>query len=124
MKSFPRVVINQDAPPSLCTQINKGLEALAVEFKSYPVSQDYTFKTTDAIDTLYVNATAGNITVNLPDPTGSRRRRVIKTDVSANTVTVAAPTTLINGAGSVVLNAQYAYVWVEPTGTEWYIIGS
>lgn len=95
------------------------------EARSYVVTQAYTFSNIDVIDSLQVDATAGAITITLPTPNGNRRRRVIKTDGSANAVTLSAGgTILINGATTFALATQYKYVWVEPTGTKWLIIGS
>jgi hypothetical protein len=83
----------------------------------------YTFKADDEVDSVQANATAAAMTVYLPiSPTGNRRRRVIKTDASANTVTVSGNGALINGAATYVLAAQYDRLWVEPTGTGWLII--
>lgn len=106
-------------------QLDRVIRALSEETSPHATTVAYTFTDTDQIDSLQVNATAAALTITLPSPTGNRRRRVIKTDVSANAVTLAAAGTgLINGSSTFVLVAQYNYVTVEPTGTGWLIVGS
>lgn len=90
------------------------------EYEPYAVTLDYTFDVEDKIDSLQVDATAGARTITLPTPTGNRRRRILKTDSSANTVTVVGT---INGATNYSLNLQYEFVTVEPTGAGWLIVG-
>lgn len=103
----------------------RRLAALESGQVAYIVTKNFTFKDSDVIDSLQVDATGGAITITLSTPNGNRRRRVIKTDVSGNAVTLSAGgTVLINGATTFALAAQYKYVWVEPTGTKWLIIGS
>ena len=97
----------------------RTLAGLAVRYEPYAVSQNFTFTPQDEIDSLQVDAASANITVTLPSPTGNRRRRVIKTDSSANTVTVVGT---INGVSNYTLASQYDRVEVEPTGTAWLII--
>lgn len=112
-------------PASFVQQLDRmfGLALSEYEPSSATIT-GFTFSPTDKIDSLQVNATSGNLTVYLPSqPNGNRRRRVIKTDVSVNTVTVSGNGSLINGSATFVLNAQYDKVWVEPTGTGWLIIG-
>lgn len=91
----------------------------------FAVAVNYFFDEGDNVDSIQANATTAAVTVYLPrSPTGIRRRRVIKTDASANTVTVNGNAFLINGGATVVLANQYDYVEVEPTGTGWLIINS
>jgi hypothetical protein len=79
----------------------------------------------DKIDSLQVDATTAALTVYLPrQPVGNRRRTVIKTDASGNAVTVNGNGSLINGAATQVLAAQYNFITVEPTGTGWLIVAS
>ena len=118
-----RLIRNADVPPFLYEQLDKNFQLVPEEYGPYSVDENYTFKSTDLVDSLQVDATAGAITITLPPPTGTRRRRVIKTDASGNAVTVASSHN-INGAGTVVLAAQYDFVWVEPAETTWLIIGS
>lgn len=109
--------------PSTAQEIDDSFIELRRSDKPYRVTRNYTFKDTDQISTLHVNTTAGNITITLPSPTGSRRCSVIKTDASANTVTVTSGANLINGTASHVLSVRYGNITVEPTGTSWYIVG-
>ena len=60
-------------------------------------------------DRIYVNATGGNVVVNLISLSTAPKRpiHVQKTDVSANTVTITADgSDTINGAGSKVISSQ------------------
>lgn len=119
LEQFP--VTNEDARSS---SLDRNLIRLQNTPRQYAVAQNYTFKDNDTIDSLQVNATSGNLIVTLPSPTGNRRRRIIKTDASANTVTVVVSTSgqLINTASSWVLSIRYDYIEVEPTGTGWIVV--
>ena len=115
MKTTPLITL--DGVPYYNRQ-DKQFRDLSQPIGPSIVTQDYTFRDNDNIDSLQVDATAGNITITLPSPTGNRRRRVIKTDSSANTVTVAGT---INGVTNYILPFQYNVLAVEPTGTNWLI---
>ena len=87
------------------------------------VTQNYIFRDNDTIDSLQVDATSGNITITLPSPTGNRRRRVIKTDSSANSVTITAGGVILIGAETTAtLSELYRFIEVEPTGTAWLVV--
>ncbi len=83
----------------------------------------YTVLATDF--TIICNAVSGAIIVNLPDATGSGRiLEIKKTDVSANLVT---PTgvggSVIDGAATITLTAQYEAVTLQDTATDvWSIL--
>lgn len=95
----------------------------AAEMAIQVVGVNYGLLVTDTIASVQVDATAGALTVALPSsPTGSRRRTITKTDVSVNAVTVSGNGSLINGATTYVLAAQYDSVTVEPTGTGWLVV--
>lgn len=102
--------------------LQQRLTELSIRYQPVTLTSDYAFQDTDEIDSTQVDATVQSVTITLPSPTGVRRRRVVKTDVSVNTVTVNGNGYLINGAATVVLAAQYTYIEVEPTGTGWLII--
>lgn len=110
-------------PTAFLLLLDRNFSAVMRRDQIHAADSDYTFTGTDNIDSLQVDATAGNITVYLPVRIDNVRRRVIKTDASANTVTLDGNGLLINGAATVVLAAQYDFVWVEPTLTGWLIIG-
>lgn len=109
---------------ALSQTVDRNFDRLNRDEQGYAVTGNYIFRDEDEVYSLQVNATVGNLIASLPSPTGNRRRRVIKTDSSGNTVTVAVSTTgqLINGGISVILTYQYEFVTVEPTGTGWLII--
>lgn len=101
--------------------LDEAFRLVGTRTEPMQTSEDYAFSVNDLIDSLQVDATNGAVVVTLPPPSGNRRRRVIKTDASGNTVTVVGT---INGAANYVLSTQYSYVWLEPTGSGWLIIGS
>jgi hypothetical protein len=81
--------------------------------------------------TVKVDATSGNTTLILGDPadggfnTGGIMT-FIKTDASANTVTVDAWTNwsaTVNGVHTKTLTAQWQYIIVQSDGTNWYVVG-
>lgn len=93
----------------------------------YTISKAYAdtpYTITSEVGHLRVNATGGNVVVNLPASTGlGRLVTVIKTDASANTVTVTrAGSDVINGANTYVLAAQYDVVqMIDATAGNWDI---
>ena len=106
-------------------ELQRALDRLAQQTEPYVVTQNYTFKDTDTVDSLQVDASTGIRTITLPSPTGNRRRRIIKTDASINVVNVVPSiNAFINGDVLYALVTQYDYLWVEPTGTSWIIIGT
>jgi hypothetical protein len=84
----------------------------------------------DSDHTVLVDATAGAVTINLPNPTTSsgvhRKRRVYvikKIDASANAVTVdPAGTQQIDGVTTRQLTAQWAAMRVQEHDAAWYLI--
>jgi hypothetical protein len=116
-----RVPLNTFPGQGVNESLRQDLLALSVRYQPVAVAQDYTFRDNDEIDSLQVNATSAAVSITLPSPTGNRRRRIIKTDSSGNTVTVVGT---INGVSNYTLTTQYSWVEVEPTGTSWLIVGS
>lgn len=114
-----------DIPHEALQRLDRNFQRVSrlTTFGPEAVTTAYTFKDTDTIDSLQVDATSGGITIKLPaSPTGNQRRRVIKTDASVNAVTVSGNGSLINGSATFSLSAQYAFIEVEPTGTSWLIV--
>lgn len=81
--------------------------------------------------TVKVDATSGSTTLILGDPadggfnTGAKMV-FIKTDASANTVTVDAWTNwsaTLNGVHTKTLTAQWQYIVVQSDGTNWFVVG-
>jgi hypothetical protein len=109
----------------VAARLDQNFDTLNIAPKPYAVVGTHTLKADDQVLSLQVDATAAAITVYLPvSPTGNRRRTVIKTDASANAVTVNGNGSLINGAATQALAAQYDSITVEPTGTGWLIVAS
>jgi hypothetical protein len=106
-------------------RLDRNFTLLATELSIYKVTTDFTLRDSDSISSIQANATTAALTVRLPvSPTGTRRRTIIKTDASGNAVTVNGNGSLINGAATQVLAAQYNFITVEPTGTGWLIVAS
>lgn len=85
---------------------------------------NYTATTND--HTILADAAAGVVQITLPTASGiaGREYAIKKTDDSNNTVTIVpAGGQTIDGAGSHMLSAQYAYVLVQSDGTRWHITG-
>lgn len=111
-------------PSAFLAKLDRVIQSLS--FETMPTSttlSGYTLKPTDRVSSLQVNATAGALTVYLPEqPSGNRRRTITKTDSSANAVTVDGNGFNIDGATTQSLAAQYDSITVEPTGSEWLIV--
>jgi len=92
-------------------------------YPSVTVTGNYSVLVTD--DTIYADATSGNIAVTLISAQWTPNTyTIVKVDSSGNTVTVTPQGgQTINGASSVVLSAQYQKVKVAPKGginTVWF----
>ncbi len=80
---------------------------------------------TDVDYTILCDAAGGPITVSLPDAVASARRiiGIKKTDVSANSVTVAASGgDLIDGSGTISITAQWQSYTIHCDGAGWFVI--
>lgn len=71
--------------------------------------------------TVLVDASGGNKTITLPAASGATRRKyiVVKSDASANTVTINT-----TAGGNKVINTQYAGFQTQSDGANWYVIAS
>ena len=75
--------------------------------------------------TLLCNATGGNITITLPGASHcysigkSIKITIVKTDATANTVTISGAGT-INGSASKILSSTYATVSIVTDGINWF----
>lgn len=71
-----------------------------------------------------VNATGGAVTMTVPTAVGVRGKTLtfIKTDVSANAVTISCPSVNINGAASQSLAAQFNKITIRSNGVTWFIV--
>ncbi len=71
-----------------------------------------------------VNATSGNVVINLPPASANKQIYWIKkTDVSANTVTVTPNgSDTIEGSATKVLTAQYSSIQLVSNGTIWLVL--
>jgi len=71
-------------------------------------------------ETVIVDATGGNVVINLPSIVREMYFNIIKSDASANTVTINSADGII-GSASQVLNAQYDSIELIAGSTEFYI---
>lgn len=75
--------------------------------------------------TVFVDATSGAVQIELPTPANMVNRTVVvvKTDVSANAVTVKGNgATNINAANTYVISLQYENATIKSNGTQYYIV--
>lgn len=115
-----------DVPSELLRAIDRNFQIAVLQPRPFATTlSGWTFSESDTVSSLQVSAAGGAKTVYLPpSPTGSRTRRVVKTDSSGNAVTVSGNGYLINGSATYVLAAQYDYVEVEPTGAGWLVVNA
>lgn len=92
---------------------------------TYPVTTKSANYTAIAFDqVILVDASNGAVTITLPTATGRTDPLTVKkTDVSANTVTLAAASgQSIDSAATKVLSAQWEKITVIPSGGNWYVV--
>lgn len=90
--------------------------AIVLKTASYTAANDHT---------ILADATAGAITITLPDATAVPRRMYLikKVDSSANAVTVSAyGTQTIDGSASVSISTQYGTLHIQSDGSNWHIL--
>lgn len=89
---------------------------------------NYTVSVSDGDDVvIFVDATLGNVTISLYTAIGNggRKVRVIKTDATANTVTLDALTTeTINGGLTYIVSAQYDVANIVSDNSNWVVINA
>lgn len=107
------------------TEITRGVDSTTPS--AYPngttvTLTDLTLGETD--NTVLVNTTAGNITINLPDSTGvSGRVYTVKKIVSGNTLTIDPYLSqTIDGASTISTTIEDASVCIQSDGTNWHIM--
>jgi hypothetical protein len=109
--------------------VDAGITRLNGAFNLKQVSKTSTYTADDTDCTIFVDATSGAVTINLPT-TGfgrvSGRIYIIKkTDASGNAVTIDGNSSeTIDGATTYSLASQYKYVTIQSNGTNWFIIGN
>jgi len=69
-----------------------------------------------------VNASGASRTITLPSPTSGKIFNIKKTDSSANTVVISAPSGTIDGSASKTLTTQYQSLTITSDGTNFFII--
>jgi hypothetical protein len=127
MPSYPSAVdgLEYGAEPGTVTATTNPLRrTVAQEVPVATKTAAYTLTAAD--DTVLASAGGGAFTLTLPTAVGiaGRTYTVVKTDSSANAVTLdgnGAET--INGAATYALSTQYARVTVRSDGAGWIIVG-
>lgn len=109
-------------PSEVGSRLDRNFGRVADITTAFGVTGNLVIQDSALINPIFVDATAGNLTVYLPSTPAGITRTVIKQDSSANTVTIDGNGANINGSGTYVLNAQYDSITVAPTGVEWLII--
>lgn len=114
--------------PVLTATFNVG-GSLSVDSSMYAGKIDLAARTATTINVtegdymILVDATAGNVTVNLPPAAANLRREitVMKVDASGNTVTIDADAgELINGATTLVITTQWVSQTAKCNATAWF----
>jgi hypothetical protein len=82
----------------------------------------YTLIATDSV--LLADATSAAFQVTLPSPSGisGRQYTIKKIDASGNAVTIASAAGNIDGAATKVLSAQWSYLSLISSGSDWVIV--
>lgn len=102
-------------------QINRAADGYL--FPVMAITASYTINYNDGV--ILADATSGNITITLLPALEMTQKRIVimKTDASANTVTVDANASeTINGALTNVLSTQYEKVEITAYNGAWYVI--
>jgi len=85
------------------------------------ISKNTNYTASDG-DCVLVDASSGNITITLPEPSKDIQVNVKKIDSSANVVTVVPNGGSIDGESSKEISTQYESYFFISDGTNWYII--
>ena len=125
------IAIPDDKNPSDYVCPNDGntlTNATKVEYDAYMTRAQYNIvtKTVDYIasggDCVLVDASSGNITITLPEPSKATQVNIKKIDSSTNVVTVVPNGGSIDGETSKEISTQYeSYLFISD-GTNWYIV--
>jgi len=83
------------------------------------VTSDYSVGDSD--QTIFVDASAGPVTITLPASEDGRVITIKKIDSTSNAVVITT-TTLLDGAASQTTVVQYVALKVQGDGTNWYIL--
>jgi len=112
------VIVSWDEDDSRWVLVNPDTQAV---LSVVGVTEDY--EVALRVETVFVDASAGDVTVTLPSVTSaSRTITVIKTDSSGNYVHLVDPdSSLISGQSSQSFNVQYTSMTVISYGMEWWI---
>ncbi len=108
---------NADNPPTATFEVN-GSQASTVHSLSSNTTLD------DTYNTVLVNASAGVVSITLPDPTAcdGREYTIKKIDATANLVMVNGGTFKIDAIAIQNISAQWGFIKIISDGLQWYII--
>jgi len=125
LKQFATAEYNRFSYNNVLTQVEQQINRAADGYLFPPVAitANYTVNYNDGV--IFADATGGAITVTLKPALEMTQKRIviIKTDASANTVTIDANASeTINGSLTNVLSTQYAKIEITAYNGAWYII--
>lgn len=125
LKRYATANYDRQAYNAVLSAVEQQINSVADGYIFAPVAitASYTVNYNDSI--ILANATGGAITVTLPAANEMTQKRivVIKTDASANNVTLDGNgTETINGSATYALTTQYAKVEITAYNGAWYII--
>lgn len=83
-------------------------------------TSSYTIQVRDRV--IFADTTSGTVVITLPTHVAGTEFTIMKTDSSANTLSVATTSGLINGSAAWTTTAQYKYITVISNGTNWFIV--
>lgn len=125
IKQYATAEYNRQSYNNVLQAVEQQINRAADGYLSNVVSINANYATNYSDTVILADATAGNITVTLKPANEMTQKRIVilKTDASANTVTIDANgSETINGALTNVLSTQYAKVELTAYNGAWYVI--
>ena len=125
IKQYATAEYNRQSYNNVLQAVEQQINRAADGYLSNVVAINANYTTNYSDTVILADATAGNITVTLKPANEMTQKRIVilKTDASANTVTIDADgSETINGALTNVLSTQYAKVELTAYNGAWYII--
>lgn len=125
IKQYATAEYNRQSYNNVLQALEQRINRAADGYLSNVVAINANYATNYSDTVILADATAGNITVTLKPANEMTQKRIVilKTDASANTVTIDADgSETINGALTNVLSTQYAKVELTAYNGAWYII--
>lgn len=125
IKQYATAEYNRQSYNNVLQAVEQQINRAADGYLSNVVAINASYTTNYGDSVILANATGGAITVTLKPANEMTQKRIVilKTDASANTVTIDADgSETINGALTNVLSTQYAKVELTAYNGAWYVI--